>query len=207
MLLVRLFLVTLCAAAGFVVFTQVPAVACSCAGGGTAQYVEGADVVFVGTLVEVEQTNPGGDGVISSGDPVFYTFDVDETFKGDAGEGVVESVRDGATCGLEGMRVDTSYVVFAGASPGGKLDASLCGGTSRATPQLIGDVEAALAPATEPPTPTVTDVPPPAEPVPTQVPSGTEPSTPADGTPAWVWFGGGLLVAVLVGAVLRPKWR
>ena len=52
-------MVTLCANAGLVVFTQVPAAACSCAVTGTARYVEGADGVFVGTLTGVEQTDPG----------------------------------------------------------------------------------------------------------------------------------------------------
>ena len=112
MRLLRLLLVTLCAAAGLVVFTQVPAVACSCVAASTAEHVERADAVFIGTLTDIEETNPGDDDVISSGDPVFYTFDIDETLKGDAGDGVVESVRDGATCGLEGMRSTspTSYL-------------------------------------------------------------------------------------------------
>lgn len=187
----RLVMVTLCAAAGLVVFTQVPAVACSCAAAGTAHYVDGADVVFVGTLTDVEQTDPGGDDVISSGDPVFYSFDVDETFKGDAGDGVVESVRDGSTCGLEGMKIDQSYVVFATEGKDGGLGANVCGGTTVATPKLIGEVEAALAPA-----PTVTEVPEPGQPVPTQVPSGVVTASPETGGTAWAWLGGGVLLAV-----------
>jgi len=212
MRLLRLLLVTLCAAAGLVVFTQVPAVACSCVAASTAEHVEWADAVFIGTLTDIEETNPGNDDVISSGDAVFYTFDIDETFKGDAGDGVVESVRDGATCGLEGMRIDQSYVVFAAEGKDGELGANLCGGTSAATPRLIEQVEAALAPATEAPTPTATDVPgpiePPSQPVPTQVPSGLEQASSGDGAPAWVWFGGGVLLAVIGGgAVLRLNVR
>lgn len=199
MVLLRLLLVTLCAAAGLVVFTQVPAVACSCAAASTAEQVDRAEAVFSGTLVEVEQTDPGDDDVMSSGDPVYYTFDVEETFKGSGGDGVVESVRDGATCGLEGMQVDQMYVVFAGETNAGGLDANLCGGTSVATAKLIADVEAAL----EPPTPTATDVPTPVPPVPTQVPSGAERAAPADGAPAWPWFGGAALAAILGGAVWR----
>lgn len=203
MKLVRLVMVTLCAAAGLVVFTQVPAVACSCAGASTVEQVDRADVVFTGTLTKTEQTDPGGDDVISSGDPVFYSFAIEETFKGDAGDGVVESVRDGATCGLEGMRVDQSYVVFAAESTQGDLEANLCGGTSAATPRLVGAVRAALAPA-----PTGTEVPEPSQPVPTQVPSGVATAIPETGGAAWAWLGGGVLLAVVGGAAaLRLRMR
>jgi hypothetical protein len=200
MKLLRLLMVTLCTSAGLVVLTQVPAVACSCVAATTAEHVERADAVFTGTLTGIEQTNPGDDDVISSGDPVFYTFDVDDTFKGDSGDGVVESVRDGATCGLEGMQVDQTYVVFAGDSTSGGLHADLCSGTAVASPRLIAEVGAALSPATEPPTPTATEVPSPGQPVPTQVPSGVERAAPAHGIPAWAWFGGGVLLAALAGA-------
>ena len=208
MKLLRLVLVTLCAAAGLVLFTQVPAVACSCVAASTAEHVDRAEVVFTGTLVEIEQTDPGDDDVLSSGDPAFYTFDVEETFKGSSGDGVVESVRDGATCGLEGMQVDQTYVVLAGETTSGGLDANLCGGTSVATAKLIADVEAALVPATEPPTPVATEVPTPVQPVPTQVASGVEQTAPGDGAPAWLWFGGAALVAILGGVtVLRLGMR
>ena len=90
--------------------------------------------------------SPGGDDVISSGDPVFYTFDVDETFKGDRGDGVVESVRDGATCGLEGMQVDQSYVVFAGEREGRRARREPVRRHVASRPaRLIADVEAALS--------------------------------------------------------------
>lgn len=199
MKLLRHLLVSLCAAAGLVVLTQAPTEACSCVAASTAEQVEGADGVFLGTLTEIEQTNPGANRIIGSGDPVFYTFDVSETFKGESGDGVVESVRFGATCGLEGMKVDQMYVVFAGKDKSGALDANLCGGTATATPRLIAAVDAAVGEAAEPASPTA--VPSPAQPVPTQAPSGVEPTPPADGAPGWAWFAGGVLVAVVGGAV------
>ncbi|MEJ7794108.1 MAG: hypothetical protein WKF50_01015 [Nocardioides sp.] len=208
MKLVRLLLVTLCAAAGLVVFTQVPAVACSCVTAGAAQHVEWADTVFTGTLTDIEQTEPDGDAIQSSLDPASYTFEVDETFKGDAGDGVVESARSGASCGLEGMELDGTYVVFAGENKAGVLEANLCGGTAPATPRLVEEVEAALAPATAPATPTATGVPAPGQPVPTQVPSGLQEASGGGGTPAWAWFGGGVLLAVVGGAAaVRLKLR
>ncbi len=132
---------------------------------------------------------------------MFYTFDVEETFKGDAGDGVVESVRDGATCGLEGMRVDQTYVVFASENKQGTLEAYLCGGTTVASDRLIGQVEGAV---TAPPVPSATERPEPTEsPVPTAVPSGVEQAAESrGGVPAWVWFGGGVLLAVTGGAVV-----
>ncbi len=199
MKLLRLLLVTLAASAGLVVFTQVPAAACSCVGGDTSEHVEWADIVFRGTLVDIEKTNPGDDDVVSSGDPVYYSFDVEETYKGDARDGVVESVRFGASCGLEGMRVDQSYVVFASENKQGNIEANLCGGTAVASDRLVGQVEAAVA---SPPVPTATDRPEPTDsPVPTSVPSGVEPAAEArSGIPAWAWFGGGVVLALAGGA-------
>jgi len=205
----RLLLVSLCAAAGLVVFAQGPAAACSCAMAGTAEHVENSDVVFLGTLTEIEQTNPGADAVISSGDPVLYGFEVEQALKGDAGDGVVTSARFGATCGLEGMRLGESYVVFAGAGEDGELGANLCGGTSVATRGAVHGVEAALARTGQPP-PTVTEAPPPQQPLPTEVRSGSEAAATEQQSPAWRWWVGGTLLALaaLVGAVtLRPKSR
>lgn len=207
MKLVRLLVVTLCAAAGVVVFTQVPAVACSCAPTSPAGSVESSDAVFSGILTDIEHTNP--DDVLSSGDPVFYTFEVDQTFKGDAGDGVVESVRLGASCGLEGMKRDGTYVVFAGENKAGVLEANLCGGTAVATPRLIEQVEAALAPATVPPAPTATQAPSPGQPIPTQVPSGVEPVSSGNGAAPWAWVGGVLLALIVGGGAiaLGPRMR
>lgn len=199
--MLRLLMASLAVAAGLVVLTSVPAVACSCAVADTDQYVEWADTVFTGTLTDVEQTAPGGDAVRSSADPTRYTFDVDETFTGDAGDGVVESARSGASCGLEGMRLDQAYVVFAGENKAGVLEANLCGGTAPATPRLLDQVAAALAPPTEAPTPTATEAPQPTQPLPTTVPSGVE--TPEENrSPAWLWFAGGVLLAMVGGGAV-----
>lgn len=201
MKLLRYVLVALCASAGLVVFTQVPASACSCVATPVSGSVERADVVFSGVLVDIDQTNPGGDDVVGSGDPVFYSFEVERTFKGDPGDAVVASVRDGATCGLEGMRIDQSYVVFADQDRAGELAANLCGGTAGADDRLLDRVEAALAPADgprDPPTPAATQ-----PPVPTDVPSGVAgPADPASGPPGWAWFGAGVLLAAAGGAIL-----
>lgn len=208
MVIVRLLLLALGSVSGLLVLTQVPAAACSCAPAGTAEHVDFSDVVFLGTLAEIEETPPGDDGTIGSGDPVRYSFDVEHTFKGDGGDAVVESARFGASCGLEGMKIDQTYVVFA-TEGGDGLEAGLCGGTSRATPKLVEQVEAALSSPDSPPgAPTATDVPAPVQPVPTQVPSGVDQPVTEDGGPAWIWFGGGVLLAMVAGGIaLRPRKR
>jgi hypothetical protein len=125
-----------------------PAAACSCVGGDAVDFAEWADTVFVGTLVEV--TMPPMAPVIGSTDTVMYEFQVSTAYEGDARERTyVRSVRFGASCGLEGLVPQQSYVVFAGhrtidGEPSDALWANLCGGTAPARSQRVADVEAVL---------------------------------------------------------------
>ena len=142
---VRLLLAGVLGALSLVVVSAAPSFACSCAGASTAQYVDGADVVLTGTVTDKQP--PPKRPVMSSGDPVTYTFDVERTFKGDpSGPVPVLSAMDGASCGLEGVRVGQRYVVFASESRRGDLWASLCGGTAPWSADLEADVVAATGP-------------------------------------------------------------
>ena len=202
MKLLRLLLAALVAGAGLVVLAQLPAAACSCLEADTAQHVRWADVVLVGTVTDVEQTEPGGDGLQSSADPVEYTFEVEQVLKGDPGPGepVVESARDSASCGLTGVRLGSSYVVFATQTEDGGLGADSCGGTARTTPALLAAVGAALDGSGGPAGPTG-DPAPPQPPVPEEVPSGLGRVEPDNVLPGWAWFAGGVLLALLGGGL------
>lgn len=132
-----------------------PAAACSCAGGDASEFAEWADTVFVGTLSEV--STPLMAPVVSSTDTVTYEFHVSRVYEGEARERTyVRSVRFGASCGLEGLVLQHSYVVFAahrtidGVSSDA-LWAHLCGGTAPADNALVADVEAVLGPGAAPP--------------------------------------------------------
>ncbi len=197
-------LAALAASAGLVVLTALPAEACSCVGGGPAKYTRWADVVLVGTVTDIERTDPGGGAVQSSLDPVRYTVDEERLLKGslgDADEVVVTSARDSASCGLDGIKVGTAYVVFASRTRDDGLTSGSCSGTARETPALVAAVEAALDPA---PAPDPRDDPP-TGPVPREVPSGVPGRTGGD-APAWAWFGSGVLL-VLLGGGAALRWR
>lgn len=128
-------LTALAASAGLVVLTALPAEACSCVGGGPAAYTRWPDVVLVGTVTDIEQTNPGAGAVQSSLDPVRYTLEEDRLLKGsvgDADEVVVTSAGDSASCGLDGIKVGTAYVVFASQTRDGGLASGSCAGSGPA---------------------------------------------------------------------------
>lgn len=108
--------------------------ACSCATFTDTEAYEFADVVFTGTLVEIN--TPVGDIVVST-DPERFVFDVDQVFKGEARtRQSVVTAREGASCGLEISGLGP-FVVFArldddGITSGavdGEVYSSLCSGT------------------------------------------------------------------------------
>lgn len=135
----RIALAGLLASVGLVLVTPVAAYACSCAGATVPEHAASADAVFTGTLVDVRQ--PPFRLVQSSGDPVTYTFEVDDVRKGDVRERTdVTSSQDGASCGLEGMHEGREYVVFASAGTDG-LSASLCGGTTELSVPMMGELD------------------------------------------------------------------
>jgi hypothetical protein len=148
---VRLLLAGVVGALSLVVLGAAPSFACSCALAGTEQYVDVADAVFTGTVTDKEP--PPKRPMMSSMDPVTYTFDVERAFKGDLSDPLpVLSAMSGASCGLEGVRVGQRYVVFASESKRGEHDlwASLCGGTAPWSAGLEADVVAATGPGTPP---------------------------------------------------------
>ena len=102
------------------------ALACSCAQAGTAESLGFADVAFIGTAVAVEAPRPGD--VISTADPIHYSFAVDQVFKGpltDA-EIVATTALDGASCGTS-FAVNERWLVFATIAEG-EVWTGLCSG-------------------------------------------------------------------------------
>jgi hypothetical protein len=137
----------LLAAFGLVAMTPAVAHACSCVAGSTEQHTRWADVVFTGTLTDVEP--PPRRPITSSGDPATYRFDVHEVLKGDVPANVqVTSAVDGASCGLENMSVDQEYVVYA--NGGRELEANLCGGTGPARPAAVERLQRLTGPGHDP---------------------------------------------------------
>ena len=126
-----------------------PAFACSCVSSDVPEFVDRVDAVASGRLVEREYVDDGQD--------VIYTFAGSERFAGTLTPRFeVWSPASGASCGLEGMVVGRSYVVFLEYQQDGMFTANLCGGTSRATPAYVAGVEAVTGPGTSfsPPRPT-----------------------------------------------------
>lgn len=106
------------------------ALACSCADRSDAKHRQAADAVFAGTVVAISDPNPGP--IISSVDPITYTFMVERSAKGVVGAmQEVVSARGGASCGCS-FAQGARYVVYAGLE-GGALRANLCGGTRELT--------------------------------------------------------------------------
>jgi hypothetical protein len=165
--------------AGLSLVGGVPAFGCSCVAQKPAQQAEEADVVFAGTLTDVDE--PRQLPILSSGDEARYTFDIDAVYAGDvASVAVVGSAWSGASCGLEGMTVGERYVVIA-YREGKGLGATLCGGTGPASPRLEGQVSNALGPATLPD--------------PGGEPAAAGPPYPSPAA-AWAWVGGLLAIGV-----------
>lgn len=118
-------------AASTIALVPQPAFACSCAPPGSdLEAMQGSDAVFAGTVMSA--SDPQGDGrIVSSGRPIFYTFEVDAVAKGDVDDRQqVRSAADGASCGF-GFREGRRYLVFAyhgrgEADPDEPLHTDLC---------------------------------------------------------------------------------
>jgi hypothetical protein len=138
--------------------------ACYCAQATIPESVGFADVVFTGTATAAEAPPPGD--VVSTADPVHYSFAVDQVFKGDVvdAEIVASTAMDGASCGTA-FGMDERWLVFANITDG-EIWTGLCSGNV-----LLADEEteaAALAELGEPiaePDPTT------AEPEPFELPT------------------------------------
>ncbi|MGH3796070.1 MAG: hypothetical protein ACRDSP_14400 [Pseudonocardiaceae bacterium] len=120
--------------------------ACSCAGVEASAQRRDADVVFVGRVVERKEQREDPD-VVSSDDPVIWTFQVDRVDKGSVQpqQDVVSALAE-ISCGYE-FEVGRSYEVLAWRQPNahpGQLSTDLCSGTR--------PVDSGIRPPMEPPT-------------------------------------------------------
>jgi hypothetical protein len=115
-----------------------PAAACSCVARTVPELVEDADVVVNARLVRED----------ADLQRAALTFMGSERYKGDVTPGFeVETSAQSSACGLVGMVEGQRYVVFL-QDEGGTLSASSCGGTARARPPLVEQVEAVTGPGT-----------------------------------------------------------
>jgi hypothetical protein len=194
---IRLALAVLMGGSGLVLGVAEPAFACSCASASTGEYVRYADVIVTGTLIDMQ--DPPQQPIMSSTDPITYTVAVDRTFKGEPNSEIeFTSAMSGASCGLEGMRVDRNYTFFLNTSGGG-LTANLCGGTTSARDGL----ERQITQSTGPPAMSAGFTPPTATPV---ADGADEDSSVQSTVPFWILAtaGGGIAVLAAAGTWL---WR
>ncbi|MCR2805542.1 hypothetical protein [Paenibacillus soyae] len=136
-------------AAGSIAIGPEKASACSCAMNPSVNEAKlNSDAVFKGTVTSRDQ--PLKWFQRSSADPVTWTFQVDEVWKGKvAPEIAVTSAESGASCGYE-FQVGQPYVVYAYKN-GDSLDVSLC---SRTVPvSAAGQDLAELGSGSVPPRP------------------------------------------------------
>lgn len=118
-----------------------------------AEYVATADVVFEGTAVGRVDPN-AANPVMTSGDPIVWTFAVDRPIKGSVGlQQVVESARSGASCGFT-FTVGTRYRVY-GRYDGAVLRTAFGSGTREAplvaTTTTVPRAVTTVPPSTLPP--------------------------------------------------------
>ena len=82
------------------------------------EHLAGADLVFEGLAVSSRDPNAGA-SIVSSGDPIFWTFLVEREIKGSTGvQQEVGTARGDASCGFT-FQVGVRYRVFARAQNGG----------------------------------------------------------------------------------------
>lgn len=99
------------------------ALACSCVGISERQAFEGADVVFEGVATSAKEPLI----IQSSGDPVEFTFSVEQTLKGDLpSQVIVTTALMSVSCGAE-FQVGERWRVFANGSTD-NLGSNLCAG-------------------------------------------------------------------------------
>jgi len=115
--------------------------ACSCVGGLTPeQYLQGADVVFVGTVTDIVEPNDPH----SSLAPRLVSLNVSSVLKGSPGEAaVVKTAFSGGSCGYE-FQVGGEYKVYA-YQRSGQLETSICSG-----PELVNAPSSQAATPTSP---------------------------------------------------------
>ncbi|HLE58325.1 MAG TPA: hypothetical protein VJA85_01630 [Candidatus Limnocylindria bacterium] len=100
--------------------------ACTCMQLGAGEALANAQVAFTGVVARVEDPNSGP--IISSADPIIYTFAVEEALKGEPGSAPqVVSARESASCGMT-FAVGQRWTVYADVGGGGRLETGLCSG-------------------------------------------------------------------------------
>jgi hypothetical protein len=129
----RLLLALVLACSG-VVWTQVPAQACTCQIPSVSRAASQADVVFSGVLLGEDRGNR----------QARLALEVDRVYKGDPGATPVEVASPTDSCGLR-LTEGQAYVVFA-VSGRTDLTSERCDGTARARGSVLTAVERALGP-------------------------------------------------------------
>lgn len=146
---VALVLATLALIAG----ASSPAIACSAplTPPTEQQFVSRADVIFEGVYLSSRDPSAGA-SVVSSTDPIFFTFAADRVLKGGPinSQVVVSSTRDGASCGAT-FTAGIRYRVYARNISGSLVTDSVSG--NRPVP-LVSSTTTAPS-ATRPPPPAV----------------------------------------------------
>ncbi|HET7082642.1 MAG TPA: hypothetical protein VFJ00_02900 [Candidatus Limnocylindria bacterium] len=100
--------------------------ACSCPQMDRAAALGSADVAFVGVVASIDDPSVGP--MVSSGDPLRYSFAVEKAIKGELSDTVgVLSARSGASCGME-FALAQRWRVFAYVDETGHLQSHLCSG-------------------------------------------------------------------------------
>lgn len=126
---------TLCAAAALVLAglaliggASSPAAACSAPQRPPTdqELLDRADVVFEGVYLSRRDPSAGAP-LVSSADPIFFTFAADRAIKGSIGaQAVVSSARDGASCGAD-FTAGVRYRVYARSVAGSLTTDSVSG--------------------------------------------------------------------------------
>lgn len=129
-----------------------PAHACSCAMGETKDYVEWADAIFTGNLVEVDAPDPDDAGSAPGGDDVTMLVAVDEVFKGKAPAQVEVGTRSGgASCGIAPPPVGGDpWLWFVFVTDEGAYSATICGGSAPADDKVLTQVVDLVGPGSTP---------------------------------------------------------
>jgi hypothetical protein len=143
---VRIAAAMLLACLGLVLTTTAPAsAACTCKQGELGQQVKRADVVFIGTIDQVE----------TQGDDHTYDITASRAYRGSPERSTqVVSVGGRNACGLGALEVGATYVFLATGTEA-PYAADSCGGTSVANPAKVDKIEKLLGEGTsvEPPPP------------------------------------------------------
>lgn len=115
--------------------------ACSCVAAELPEQMQRADVVFSGRAIDRDQA---AGTLVSSADPVTWTFAVDRVHKGSAGkEQKVVSAQSEVSCGFE-FELRRAYLVLAsGQQPegAGPMETGLCNGTRHLSEEPADNVE------------------------------------------------------------------